>query len=143
MVMTQCIAEVHMKKVYIVDDDRNCVESIVLVLEKEGFSVKAQYDEDNVVENAHEFGADLIILDVMFPENDGAGFELARLIKGDKRTGDVPILMLSAVNEKGVYAGTFSNRDRDDSWLPVEDFVEKPINPRDLVTKTKKLTKLN
>jgi response regulator RpfG family c-di-GMP phosphodiesterase len=40
--------------------------------------------------------------------------------------------MLSAVNQKGQYAGSFSNEDRDDTYLPVEQFIEKPINPKEL-----------
>jgi len=128
-----------MKKIYIVDDDRNIVESLSIVLKGEGYEVASQYDEKNVVENILEFGANLIILDVMFPENEGAGFEMARQIKDNEKATALPILMLSAVNEKGIYAGTFSNKDRDDSWLPVQEFVEKPINPQDLIAKVKKL----
>jgi len=128
-----------MKKIYIIDDDRNIVESLKIVLESRGYKVGAQYDQNNVVENVHKFGADLTILDVMFPEDDGAGFVMARSLKGDDNTKHIPILMLSAVNEKGVYAGTFSNRDRDEAYLPVEEFVEKPINPKDLLQKVEKI----
>ncbi|MBT3234350.1 MAG: response regulator [Bdellovibrionales bacterium] len=126
-----------MKRVYIVDDDRNIVESLSIVLKNSGFDVSSQYDENGVVENISEYQPDLVVLDVMFPENDGAGFDMARAIKGDKRIGHIPILMLSAINEKGEYAGTFSNRDRDSSWLPVEDFVEKPIDPVALINKVR------
>lgn len=129
-----------MKNIYIVDDDKNIVESLTIVLEKEGFKVKSQYDEHNVVDKIADFGANLIILDVLFPENDGAGFEMARAIKQDGRTKDIPILMLSAVNEKGAYAATFSNKDRDDAWLPVEEFMEKPINPKTLIQKVRTMT---
>ncbi|HLE11064.1 MAG: hypothetical protein A2504_01800 [Bdellovibrionales bacterium RIFOXYD12_FULL_39_22] len=129
-----------MKKIYIVDDDRNIVESMTIALESVGHKIAAQYDEENVVNNILNFAPDLIILDVMFPENEGAGFEMARAIKEDARTSKIPILMLSAVNAKGSYAGTFSNKDRDDSWLPVQDFVEKPINPKDLIAKVRRLT---
>ncbi len=129
-----------MKKVYIVDDDRNIVESLTMVLEKEGFNVKSQYDECDVVKKLTEFEADLVILDVMFPEDESAGFGIAREIKQNDRTKNIPILMLSAINEKAAASATFSNKDRDDSWLPVEDFVEKPINPKDLVAKVRALT---
>ncbi len=128
-----------MKKVYIVDDDRNIVESLTIVLKKEGFEVKAQYDEKNVVQNIKSFKPDCVILDVMFPENDGAGIEMSRLIRADAELKGLPVLMLSAVNEKGSYAGTFSNKDLDDAWLPVSAFIEKPINPKDLVVKVKNL----
>ena len=128
-----------MKRVYVVDDDKDMVESISIVLESTGYEVGAQYDDKNVVANVAEFGADLIILDVMFPDDSGAGFELARALKSDERTSHLPILMLSAINETGIYAGSFSNRDRDPSWLPVQEFVEKPISPKVLLAKVELL----
>jgi len=123
------------KKVYIIDDDRNIVESMRIVLQAHGYEVQAQYDETGVVANLVQKKPDIVILDVMFPENESAGFDIAREIRGDQRTAGIPILMLSAINEKGVYAGTFSNKDRDDSWLPVDEFVEKPIRPDQLLQK--------
>ncbi len=124
-----------MKKVYIVDDDRNIVESISIVLKSKGYGVAAQYDEENLLANVTKFAPDLIILDVMFPQDEGAGFEMARTLKGDDRTKNIPILMLSAVNLRRIYAGQFSNKDRDDTWFPVDEFVDKPINPTDLLNK--------
>jgi DNA-binding response OmpR family regulator len=128
-----------MKRVYVVDDDKNIVESISIVLESTGYEVGAQYDDKNVVANVVEFGADLVILDVMFPEDSEAGFKLARALKSDEHTSRVPILMLSAIDETGIDAGSFSNRDRDPSWLPVQDFVEKPISPKGLLAKVELL----
>lgn len=124
-----------MAKIFIVDDDRNIVESLTIVLESKGHEVSANYDNIDIVNKVKSFSPDLLILDVMFPENDSAGFEMARAIKNDDATKNIPILMLSAINEKGIYAGTFSNRDRDESFLPVSEFVEKPINPKDLLQK--------
>jgi CheY-like chemotaxis protein len=128
-----------MKNVYIVDDDRDIVDAISIVLKSAGYSVGFQNDENNLVENVLAFNPDIIILDVIFPENDNAGFEMSRLLKGDDRTKNIPIMMLSAVNEKGKYGFTFSNRDRDDSYLPVEEFVEKPIQPAELLKKVAKM----
>lgn len=128
-----------MKRVYVVDDDRNIVESLSMVLKSAGYEIGAQHDDKDVVENAIAFRADLIILDVMFPEDSGAGFEVARQLKADIRTAGTPILMLSAVNETGIFTGRFSNKDRDDAWLPVQDFVEKPISPKSLLAKVEGL----
>lgn len=121
------------KKVYIVDDDRSIVESMRMVLEAHGYAVESQCDEKDVIKNLVSKKPDVVVLDVIFPEDPDAGFKIAREIRGDKRTARLPILMLSAVNEKGVYAGTFSNKDRDDAWLPVDQFIEKPIRPKQLV----------
>ena len=128
-----------MKRVYVVDDDEDIVESVSIVLESKGYEVRAQYDDSNVVANVAEFGADLVILDVMLPGDSGAGFELARALKADDRTSRLPILMFTSVNQAGIYVGSFSNRDRDSSWLPVEEFMEKPIVPEVFLAKVERL----
>ena len=130
-----------MQRVYVVDDDKNIVESISIVLESHGYEVSSQNDGVDLIKNTAEFDPDLVILDVMFPEDQGAGFEMARQLKHDDKTQDIPLLMLSAINEKGSYAGTFTNRDRDDIFLPVQEFVEKPIDPESLIKKVKTLIK--
>jgi len=139
--MTSNMVEKKMQNIYIVDDDRNIVEALTIVLESADYNVSCQYHQDNVVENSIKFAADLIILDVMFPEDQNAGFKMARSLKNNQDTQDIPILMLSAVNEKGLYAGTFSNKDRDDSFLPVQEFIEKPIVPKLLLKKVSNLLK--
>jgi len=122
-----------MKTIFIVDDDHNIVESMRIVLESQGYQVEAQYDDQNIVENIKRINPDCILLDVIFPEDDGAGFRMAREIRADDKINKIPLLMLSAVNEKGIYAGTFSNRDRDQEWLPVDEFLEKPMEPSALL----------
>jgi len=124
-----------MRKVYVIDDDRDIVESISIALKKNNYEVGAQYDETNIDSNLKQFKPDLIILDVMFPEDSSAGFEIARKIKANKEFAMIPIIMLSAINERGIYMGKFSDEDLDDSWIPVSMFLEKPINPKDLVEK--------
>lgn len=126
------------KKIYIVDDDKNIVESLQIVLEANNYEVLAQYNEENLIENLNLTQPDLIVLDVMFPQDQSAGFTMARNIKNNDKTANIPVLMLSAINEHGVYAGTFSNKDRDDSWLPVNEFIEKPIKPTELLNKIEK-----
>ena len=70
---------------------------------------------------------DLVILDAMFPENSSAGFELARKIRqSDETIKHVPILMLTAVNSK--FPLGFCDKDIDDAYMPVEDFLEKPVD---------------
>jgi CheY-like chemotaxis protein len=127
------------KRVYVIDDEQSIVESVSMILESKGYKVGAQNDDKGVVDNVVAFGADLVIVDVMFPEDSGAGFEMARALKSDERTSGLPILMLTSVNEAGIYVGRFSNRDRDESWLPVQEFVDKPIDPEVLLTKVELL----
>ncbi|MCX6382910.1 MAG: response regulator, partial [Actinobacteria bacterium] len=103
--MKICENEVEMKKIYIIDDDRDIVESMSMVLEANGYEVTAQYNDENVTLNVSQYNPDLIILDVMFPENGSAGFEIARDLKRDNNLTNIPIVMLSAVNERGIYLG--------------------------------------
>ena len=126
------------KKIYIIDDDKNIVESLTMVLEANDYEVIAQYNEENLIDNLNINEPDLIVLDVMFPEDQNAGFTMARDIRNNEKTTTTPLLMLSAINEQGVYAGTFSNKDRDDSWLPVSEFIEKPIKPEELIKQVSK-----
>lgn len=128
-----------MKRVYVIDDEQSIVESVSMILESKGYEVRAQNDDKDVVDNVVAFGADLVIVDVMFPEDSGAGFKMARALKSNERTTALPLLMLTAVNEAGIYVGRFSNKDKDEAWLPVQEFVEKPVDPEVLLAKVEAL----
>jgi CheY-like chemotaxis protein len=129
-----------MKKVYMVDDDVDIVSAMKTALESKGLEVKAQYDDKDLVENIRQFNPDVIILDVMFPDDDGAGFKMARMIRHEDDIKSKPVIMLSSVNKDGDYPGQFSDNDIDESYLPITEFVNKPIDPTDLVAKIDKLT---
>ncbi|MCJ7472683.1 MAG: response regulator [Actinobacteria bacterium] len=122
-----------MEKIYIIDDDEDIVESISMVLKANDYEVAAQYNDEDVVENVSKFSPDLIILDVIFPEDHSAGFKIARALKSDEKLVKIPIIMLSAVNEKGIFMGRFSDQDIDQSWLPVNKFLDKPVQPKELI----------
>ena len=128
-----------MRKIYIIDDDRDIVESISIVLKSNGYEVSAQNDDENVVEKVLKYNPDLIILDVMFPENSSAGFNIARELKRDSKSENIPIIMLSAINERGSYAGKFSNEDVDEDWLPINMYLDKPVQPDELLEKVKSI----
>ena len=131
-----------MKKIYIIDDDRDIVESISMVLKANGYEVTAQYNDENVIENVSKYNPDLIILDVMFPENSSAGFDIARDLKRNNKLTNIPIIMLSAVNERGIYMGLFTDKDIDESWLPVSKFLDKPVQPKELLLQVKSMLNL-
>ena len=126
------------KKVLIIDDDIDIVDSITMVLEANDFEVKSYNDMEDVIDRVKSESPDVLILDVMFPENPSGGFEMARLIKQDVALKDLPIIILSAVNEK--FKLGFSNNNTANDFMPVNEFLEKPVNIDTLLQKVKQFT---
>ena len=111
----------------IVDDDEDFATATATMLQTDGHEVKIELDIKSAEKSIIEKRPDLIILDVMFPENSTAGFTFARTLRHySEKLNNIPILMLTAVNEK--FPLGFSSRDIDDYWLPVEEFIEKPVD---------------
>ena len=116
-----------MAYVLIVDDDEDFASTAAIVLRKEGHDVEIELSTDDAEKNMESKTPDLVVLDVMFPEDDSAGFELARFMRHKNETlKNVPILMLTAINTK--FPLGFGTKDIDDDWLPVADFLEKPVD---------------
>ena len=126
-----------MAKVIIVDDDRDFMDSICRVLQHKGHETTAVYDTDEVIELLEREPHDVMVLDVMFPEDAAAGFHLAQEIRRHKDLARLPILILSAINTK--FPMGFGPNDIDDTWMPVQDFLEKPIDFDVLLAKVEKL----
>ena len=82
-----------LKKVLVVDDDKNICELLKLYLNKEGFETYFAYDGSEAVTSAKENEPDIIILDVMMPVING--WEACKLIR---QFSDVPIIMLTALD---------------------------------------------
>jgi CheY-like chemotaxis protein len=108
----------------IVDDDLDFAQAVGTALESQGHEFGIETNPEKALDRIRQRAPDAIILDVMFPENDAGGFELARSIR--HAFGAVPVLLLTAVN-RSLPLG-FSNKDRDPVWLPVVEFMEKPID---------------
>jgi CheY-like chemotaxis protein len=116
-----------MAYVMIVDDDQDFAETIALVIQKEGHEVQNKYDTESAFQSMQDRTPDLILLDVMFPEDSSAGFELARAMRHEnEKLKKVPILMLTAINAK--FPLGFGPNDIDSEWMPVTDFLEKPVD---------------
>jgi len=111
----------------IVDDDEDFASAVAAVLRGSGHDVRVELDLSVAAQNMAERPPDLVVLDVMFPEDSTGGFQLARQMRQrHENLKDVPILMLTAVNTK--FPLGFSSKDIDDDWLPVTDFLEKPAD---------------
>ncbi|MBL7077661.1 MAG: response regulator [Kiritimatiellae bacterium] len=127
-------------KVYMVDDDVDLVMALTVALEAKGYDVASQYDEREVDDKIREFNPDVIILDVMLPEDDMAGFKIARSIRHHDNIKDKPVIMLSGVNTEGNLPGNITNRDIDDVYLPITRFLDKPVDPKKLIEIIEELT---
>lgn len=123
-----------MAYVLVVDDDEDFANAAALELRDAGHEVRIEVSPSRGLAAARERKPDLIVLDVMFPEDISAGFELARRLHDPAgRLSDVPVLMLTAVNQR--FPLGFGAEEIDGEWLPVAGFVEKPVDLDVLRTK--------
>ncbi len=110
----------------IIDDDEDFADAAATALQQAGHEVEAVFDTDAAMESMERRCPDLAVLDVMFPENTAGGFELARALRTrSDQLKVLPVLMLTAVNAR--FPLGFSSRDIDETWLPVSEFLEKPV----------------
>jgi CheY-like chemotaxis protein len=115
----------------IVDDDPDIVVAGRTVLERAGHSVEGASSYDDGLRKFAEINPDLLILDVMMEEPDD-GLRFARQIR--RQGNDLPIMMLTSVNRAmGLQI------DKDEEMVPVDEFVEKPVDPETLVATVARL----
>ncbi|MHC4130946.1 MAG: response regulator [Planctomycetota bacterium] len=123
-------------KILIIDDDPDITEVMKLVLENKGYNVESAVDSASGMESVKNSRPDLIILDVMM-NSSREGFIFSRELRNNEECKNIPILMVTAVKEKtGI---DFKEVAGDDTWLPVDEFLDKPIKPDVLVTKVREL----
>ena len=122
--------------ILIIDDDPDITEAMTVILANRGYEVRSAQDGSEGMDRLKEAKPDLIILDVMMRTSQ-EGFDLARKLKQSPMYKDIPILMLTAVKHKTGFDFTTEAGDR--SWLPVEEFLDKPVKPDVLVEKVESL----
>ena len=118
-----------LKKILIIDDDIDLIEAMRMTLENAGFDVIDAQDGEKGLEKIENEKPDLVILDVMMRTQD-EGFHIAYKIRSNNETVDLPIIMLTAVGQE---TGFVFDKNRDEDFLPVNEFVEKPVNPESLI----------
>jgi CheY-like chemotaxis protein len=125
-----------MKKVLIIDDDPDIREVIKTILDEDKYELREAGSREEGAVAVKDFIPDLVVLDVMMERHD-SGFELAREIKNDASTKDAKILMLTNVDNE--MQMDFKATAGDPDWLPVDDYIVKPITPSEFLPKVEKL----
>ncbi len=118
--------------VLVVDDNQQNLELLQAYLEDMDCETVPAHDGLDALEIIGRGAPDLILLDVMMPKM--SGFEVCKRIKNDPKLSDIPIIMVTALNEfgdieRGIDSGT-------------DDFISKPVNKLELVTRVKTMLKL-
>jgi DNA-binding response OmpR family regulator len=87
------------KRILVLDDDLAILSAIRDVLEFSGYEVNTLPRGDHIFENIEQYHPDLILLDVMLADMDGR--EICQTIKQDEKTGDIPVILISATHNLG------------------------------------------
>jgi len=128
-------------KILIIDDDPDLVESLRITLEANNYQVFSAGNGTEGLRMVKEVFPDVIILDVMM-DTITEGFQVSQQLRSRdpqseyRAYSNIPILMLTAISEK--MHMKFSPKD-DEDYLPVDEFMEKPIRFEALLEKIKKL----
>jgi CheY-like chemotaxis protein len=130
-------------KILVIDDDLDLVEGIRITLEANNYEVNSARNGTEGLKMLKEIHPDLIILDVMM-DTITEGFQVSYQLRSKDPDSEyrayahIPILMLTGISQK--MDMKFSPKD-DEDYLPVDEFMEKPIRFEALLEKVKKLVK--
>lgn len=119
-------------KVLVADDNPQILELLEAYLEPLNVQVRVAADGEATLAAVEREEPDLILLDIMMPKR--SGFEVCRLLKEDPRYRDIPIIMVTALNELGDM-----ERARECGG---DDFLSKPVNKIELLARVQNLLKL-
>ena len=115
------------EKILVVDDEEDILELVRYNLTREGYNVLCASTGEEGLNNAKAKLPDLIILDLMLPGIDG--LDVARGLKNDNNTKNIPIIMLTA---KGEEADIVTGLE-----MGADDYISKPFSPRILTARVR------
>lgn len=124
------------KRILVVDDDVQLVDTVKVLLESVGYDVSYAYQSEKGMELARELKPDLILLDIMFAGPPGPdGVEISRRLRQDPVLGQTPVIIVSGVKKFLDMPFTLAP---DKDYMPVAAFLEKPFKPDILLSKIEK-----
>lgn len=124
-----------MPKILVIDDDQDFLDAARMMLEQAQFEVCVAASPEEGLKQVKAFAPDLVVLDVMMP-SDYEGFAVARAIREDLKLRSLPIVILSTVHQRKSVPYRFA---ADADYLPVDAFLDKPLDTSLLVETVRKL----
>jgi len=121
-------------RILLVDDDPDFVEATRTVLESVPYEVVVAYDGDEGLAKVGEVQPDLILLDIIMPTQDG--FHVCESLKGDPELWHIPVIMLTSLAQ---HIGDTAYSVQDGMMLEADDFIDKPVRPRELLARIARL----
>jgi CheY-like chemotaxis protein len=127
-------------RILIIDDDPDFVEITKTILETKQYDVRYAHSQTDGLDRLEEELPDLVILDIMMGKG-ADGFILARKMKKDVRYQDIPIIMITSMPEQTGF--DFPADPIHPQFLPVTEYLEKPVEPQVLLDKVASLLPRN
>ena len=124
--------------ILVVDDDPDILEGILTILETQDYRLATARDGKKCMEMIEQEIPDLLILDLLMPRMDGWG--VIREMRSEPRTMRVPIMVLTTVIED---ASRRRYELETGMAMDVQDYVQKPTKPDDLLKRVEKLLKIH
>ncbi|MFQ5888167.1 MAG: PleD family two-component system response regulator [Candidatus Hydrothermarchaeales archaeon] len=121
-----------MARILVVDDERDIVTLVKIILEKEGHEIVAAENGEKCMEILRTNKPDLILLDIRMPGE--SGWDICRKIKGDAETKDIPVVMFTV-------RGSQKSVEKSLVYAHADAHISKPFETKDLLEKIEKLTK--
>jgi two-component system, OmpR family, alkaline phosphatase synthesis response regulator PhoP len=122
--------------ILIVDDDPDIIDGIVTILETQPYRLDTARDGKKCVEMITNEKPDLLILDLLMPRMDGWG--VIRELRSEPRYNEIPIMILTTVIED---ASRRRYELETGMAMDVQDYIQKPARPDDLINRVEKLLK--
>lgn len=123
-------------KILVVDDDIDFLNVTKMILENQNYEVILASNKVEGMKKAKSEKPQLAILDVMMT-TEQEGFEMARELRQDPEFVTLPIILLTSVDS--VTGMNFKDAAGDSEWMPVDAFIEKPVDSQKLIAEISRL----